>query len=89
MGWRRTELFYLAPDARLMAVTVKLGSNVRSASTAALFKTRTGPRTNSGFDVNYTVSRDGRRFLISTPIEGGHDTSTTIVLNWTAALGRR
>jgi eukaryotic-like serine/threonine-protein kinase len=83
------ELFYLAPDARLMAVTVKLGSNVEIGSTAALFKTRTGPRTNSGFDVNYTVSRDGRRFLISTPIEGGHATSTTIVLNWTAALDRR
>jgi Tol biopolymer transport system component len=56
------ELFYLAPDARLMAVTIKLGSNVEIGSTAALFKTRIGPARNSGFDVNYTVSRDGRRF---------------------------
>jgi eukaryotic-like serine/threonine-protein kinase len=83
------ELFYLAPDARLMAVTVSLGSNAQIGSTTALFKTRTGPARNWGFDVNFTVARDGQRFLISTLIEGTSAASTTIVLNWTAALGRR
>ena len=83
------ELFYLSADARLMAVTVNLGSHVELGAATALFKTRTRPKTNSGFDVSYTVSGDGRRFLISTPIEGATAASTTIVLNWTAALSRR
>jgi eukaryotic-like serine/threonine-protein kinase len=83
------ELFYLTPDARLMAVTVNLGSNAQIGSTTALFKTRTGQARNSGFDVNFTVTRDGQRFLISTLIGGASAASTTIVLNWAAALDRR
>ena len=83
------ELFYLASDARLMAVTVNLGSDAQIRSTTALFKTRTGPKRNSGFDVNFTVTRDGQRFLISALIEDANAASTTIVLNWAAALGRR
>jgi serine/threonine protein kinase len=82
------ELFYLAPDTRLMAVTVNLGTKVQIGSTATLFKTHTGRTRNFGFDMNYTVTRDGQRFLISTVPEGSSAASTTIVLNWTAALDR-
>jgi eukaryotic-like serine/threonine-protein kinase len=83
------ELFYLAPDARLMAVPVTLGSHAQIGLAVALFKIRSGPIRNSGFDVNYTVTRNGQRFLASTLTEGAEATSTTIVLNWTATLGRR
>jgi dipeptidyl aminopeptidase/acylaminoacyl peptidase len=83
------ELFYLAPDKRLMAVTVNLGTKVQIGSTATLFKIHTGPTRNFGFDVNYSVTRDGQRFLISTAAEGFSAASTTIVLNWTATLNRR
>jgi Tol biopolymer transport system component len=83
------ELFYLSPDGRLMAVTIELGASVQVRSTATLFKTHTGPIRNSGFDVNYTVTRDGQRFLISTATEAASAVSTAILLNWTAMLRQR
>jgi Tol biopolymer transport system component len=84
------ELFYLAHDARLMAATVNLGTKVQIGSTTTLFKIHTGPTRNSGFDVNYTVRRDAQRFLISTATESsGAMSTTTIVLNWSAAFDRR
>ena len=54
----------------------------------ALFKSPNRPHTNFGYDVNYTVTRDGQRFLISTLSEDSDPLPTRIVLNWPAALGR-
>ena len=82
------ELFYLAPDGRLMAAAVNLGTRVQIGSMTTLFKIHTGPIRNSGFDVNYTVTGDGQRFLISTATESAGSASTTIVLNWAAAFDR-
>jgi hypothetical protein len=70
-------------------VTVSLEATVRIGPAAPLFTTRLGPTRNFGFDVNYTATRDGRRFLISTVVEGTRSPSTTIVLNWTASVDRR
>jgi hypothetical protein len=60
--WRRdgTELFFHAPDGKLMAVPVKAGSSFEAGIPVTLFDTR-DPSIDSIFD----VIPDGQPFLIS------------------------
>jgi Tol biopolymer transport system component len=81
--WRKDgkELYYIAPDRKMMSVPVKLGPPFEPGIAAPLFETRT-----VGF-FPYDVSPDGR-FLLATPAEAEAPTSSpvTIVLNWQSAL---
>ncbi|HSS45491.1 MAG TPA: hypothetical protein VLO07_09135, partial [Thermoanaerobaculia bacterium] len=83
-AWRRDgkELFYLAPDRKLMTVSVKIGATFETEVPKPLFEThiRNDP------DRHYDVSADGQRFLVNTPL--GEETSPpiTLVQNWTALL---
>jgi len=83
--WRRdgNELFYIAPDRRLMAVDVKTVAAFEASVPKPLFETRIFLMTN--FRNHYVVSRDGQRFLINSRLE---ETSgpITVVLNWTSQL---
>ena len=83
--WRRdgTELYYIAPDRKMMAVPVKLGPPFEPGVAVPLFDTRV-----TGF-FPYDVSPDGR-FLLYTPTEAEAPASSpvTIVLNWQAELKR-
>jgi serine/threonine protein kinase/Tol biopolymer transport system component len=77
------ELFYLAPDQRLMAVPIQLDAqrNVVDVGTpVALFMTTLAgiPQDDSGRQ--YMVSRDGQRFLMDTRREV--TVPITVVLNW-------
>jgi serine/threonine protein kinase len=92
--WRRDgkELFYLAPDSKLMAVAIQISADSRSLSPAApvaLFSTRlaTGANVNIGFlsKPQYAVAPDGR-LLMNVTVEDATAAPITIVLNWTAAL---
>jgi eukaryotic-like serine/threonine-protein kinase len=82
--WRRDgkELFYLAPDRKLMAVTVKSSTTFEVDSPRPLFQTMLDPTT---FRQAYEVSADGNRFLMNTPIETASQ-PLTVVLNWPALL---
>jgi Tol biopolymer transport system component/predicted Ser/Thr protein kinase len=77
------ELFYLAPDQKLMSVEIQAGSTLRAGKPVALFEAHY-------FNIPispYTPSRDGRRFLFNTPLE--EDSSAiplTVILNWTAQV---
>jgi eukaryotic-like serine/threonine-protein kinase len=82
--WRRDgkELFYLAPDGKLMAVAVKTGTVFETGISKALFETGL-----PGYPwAEYAVSNDGRSFLMSlgetTPVP------FTVVINWRAELKR-
>ena len=86
--WRRDgkELFYLAPDATLMAVSIKsAGPSLEAGVPAALFK---APFILAGLSGrrDYDVSAD-RRFLlnITAPAEV-LPTPITVILNWAAGL---
>jgi serine/threonine protein kinase len=76
------ELFYLAPDQRLMAVLIQLDAqrNVVDVGTpVALFTTAlAGSQADAGR--HYMVSRDGQRFLMDTLKEV--TLPITVVLNW-------
>jgi hypothetical protein len=82
--WRRdaTEIFYLAPDNKLMAAAVNgKGSRFEVGAVKPLFQTR-------GLDVTrnrFAVSADGQRFLINTDPQTT-SAPITVVLNWAAEL---
>ncbi|OFV91843.1 MAG: hypothetical protein A3H95_02685 [Acidobacteria bacterium RIFCSPLOWO2_02_FULL_64_15] len=85
--WRRNgqEIFYLAPDNKLMAVAVTPQASDFSVGAAqALFEAR--PR--GGQRYSYDVSPDGRRFLIATLAERPPIAPLTIVVNWPAELNK-
>jgi Tol biopolymer transport system component len=87
--WRRDgkELFYLAPDGRLMAVQVDGAREFKHGAPQPLFQTTLSvPAPNSPESRRqYDVTPDGQRFLLNQPLG---DTPLTIVLNWTATLSR-
>jgi Tol biopolymer transport system component len=79
--WRADgqELFFIAPDAKLMAVSVRTsGSTFEAGSPTALFQTRIAVTGN--FRQEYDVSRDGR-FLINTVLDDA-PSPITLLLNW-------
>jgi serine/threonine protein kinase/Tol biopolymer transport system component len=84
--WRRDgkELFYLAPDQRLMAVPIQLDAKLPNAvdvgTPVALFTTSLAGAPQNGSGRHYIVSRDGQRFLMDTL--GEVTIPITVVLNW-------
>jgi Tol biopolymer transport system component/predicted Ser/Thr protein kinase len=85
--WRADgkELYYRAPDQKLMAVEIQAGSGFSAGVPQALFAGHfeTGIARN-----RYLPTPDGRRFLAVAPLGRESMTPTTVVLNWSAELGR-
>jgi len=78
-----SEIFYLAPDNKLMTVSVNgKGANFDVGAIKPLFETRIV----LGGRYQYAVSEDGQRFLINTAPEQQAAAPITVVLNWTAGL---
>jgi eukaryotic-like serine/threonine-protein kinase len=75
------EIFFIAPDRRMMAVLIKPGATLEIGRPQALFETRIGADFNNRFD----VSEDGR-FLI--PVQQGSTDSPplNLIVNWPAIL---
>ncbi len=84
--WRADgkELYYRAPDQKMMAVEIRMESGTLKAGVPrALFAGRfdTGTARN-----RYLPSPDGQRFLLVAPLGREAMTPTTVVLNWFAGL---
>jgi hypothetical protein len=79
--WRRDgrELFYLAPDKTLMAVTDTLGATFEAGTPVQLFKTRVPQSTLTGERNNFAVAPDGQRFLINNVVEDSASQPITMV----------
>jgi Tol biopolymer transport system component len=83
--WRRDgkELFYMAPDRKLMAVDVKLGTAFGTSAPKTLFQTQVvRPEAPN----RYVVTGDGQRFLVNSSVEEVSQTPLTVILNWKAQL---
>ena len=82
--WRRDgkELYYLAPDGQLMAVTVKANAaGLEFDPPHALFRISAGSR------VPLDVAPDGQRILALLPPEGEKEANElTVLLNWREGL---
>jgi len=83
--WRRDgqELYYIAPDRKLMVVSVKPGESFQNGAPAVLFQTEVSNFTNSN---RYAVTADGQRFLVNSPVEANTLNPYTVILNWTSTL---
>jgi Tol biopolymer transport system component/predicted Ser/Thr protein kinase len=88
--WRRDgkELFYIAPDGRLMALDVKVGASFEADAARPLFQTGGREHISSGDLFTYDVAADGQRFLVNTDVGEVVSPSPTVVLDWAAELKR-
>ena len=93
--WRRDgkELFFLAPNRKLMAAAVKAVAGSRrefeAAVPQALFETRIPPPAGTGFTwFGYAAAGDGKRFLMLTSAAESAEAPLTVVVNWLAAVKR-
>jgi hypothetical protein len=79
--WRADgkELYYLAPDSKLMAAGVTVqGASLAPGTPEALFQTHTLITANRQA---YDVGRDGR-FLIPTEVESASSEPIRLLQNW-------
>jgi serine/threonine protein kinase len=78
------ELFYIALDGRLMAVSIRIAPDSQSIDAdppVALFPTRVGGPVQGISRQQYMVSPDGRLFLMNTVMEE-IASPITVILNW-------
>ncbi len=90
--WRRDgrELFFLAADARLMAIPVRVGEPVDLGPSVPLFRSPTTVSNRSELAIwnDYDVSPDGQRFLIRVDLVSRDTMPLTVALGWAAGLAR-
>ncbi len=86
--WRgdSKELYYLASDAKLMAVPIAGGANFDAGSPVALFQANPRVLVATSELVSYDVAKDGQKFLINTQLNNPEAQAMTVVLNWAAGL---
>jgi eukaryotic-like serine/threonine-protein kinase len=86
--WRRdgNELFYLAPDGKLMAVDVKTGTAFDSSSPVALFQTHPRQPLSAMDFFSYDVTADGQKFLVNTKLDTSDSAPLSVILNWSAEM---
>ena len=86
-NWRRDgkELFYFSNDGQVMAVDVNQnGASLQLGTPHALFKAATV----SGPAGPYTVSPDGKKFVMNTILPQSLNEPLTLITNWPADLKR-
>jgi eukaryotic-like serine/threonine-protein kinase len=87
--WRRDgkELFYLAPDGRLMAAEVKIGAAFEPGLPYTLFQTHPRQPISAMDFFSYDVSADGQKFLVNSKVESSSNTAPlSVILNWSAEM---
>jgi hypothetical protein len=76
------ELYFIAPDDKLMAVPITVsGNSIEPGIPLPLFQTRIAATSTSGYRQQYDVARDGR-FLINSVTEDAGTPPITLLLNW-------
>ena len=89
--WRRDghELYYLALDGKLMAVSIKADRAFEAGTPVALFETPlTVNRVQPERTGRYDVAPDGR-FLISAPLGTAASAPVIAVVNWASGLEKK
>ena len=83
--WRddSRELYFLALDGTLMAVSVAPGTPPEIGTPMPLFKTGIIPSYNLD---HYAPAPGGQRFLLRLPVGGADFSMLNIAVNWTSAL---
>jgi Tol biopolymer transport system component len=90
--WRADgkELYYLAPNAKIMKVDVNAGDTFDVSVPTALFQTYVIPQGLVGSDRNqYVVTADGQRFLVNSSPAQAIFAPITLVYNWSQLLNKK
>jgi Tol biopolymer transport system component len=78
------QIYYVAPDKNLMEVDVKgMGASFEQGIPKPLFNVDIDSYQAPN---RYAVSKDGKRFLVNTSIEGTSIKPIMVVMNWTADI---
>jgi hypothetical protein len=81
------QLYYLTAEGGMMSVSVVTQPAFQVGMPASLF--HASPPSSDPGGRCYAVSADGRRFLILRPTRAHSLPATLVMMNWTAALGRK
>jgi hypothetical protein len=87
--WRKDgqELFYVAPDRKVMSVSVRAASGSLELGTPnALFAIPVAAVSDNLARYAYDVMPDGQRFLALAPAADAEAPPMTVILNWQAEL---
>ncbi len=87
--WSRDgkQIYYIAPDKNLMEVDVKgVGTSFEQGIPKLLFNVDVDSYQAPN---RYAVTKDGKRFLVNTSVEGTSLKPIMVVLNWTAELAKK
>jgi Tol biopolymer transport system component len=88
--WRgdSAELFYLAPDGKLMSVPIRTTRGFAAGRPRPLFDTALSARNIVPVigSNQYDVTADGQRFLLNRPVSDPASSPITVVINWTSTL---
>jgi Tol biopolymer transport system component len=79
------ELFYVAPDDRLMAVPIRFASNgktVEVGTPLGLFTTKVGSGAPNMNRQQYMVAPDGQSFVMNSVLGEASTSPITVILNW-------
>jgi dipeptidyl aminopeptidase/acylaminoacyl peptidase len=90
--WRRDggELFFMAPDRKLMSVKVDTDSfEFKAALPIPLFQTSSPSIGLTSSRNHYLVSASGDKFLVNNILQETASTPITVVLNWTAEMKQK
>lgn len=82
--WRgdAKEIYFLSPDAKMMAASIDTKTEFESGTPAVLFQADPRERVATTEVIIFSVSRDGQRFLINTNDNTGSAHPMSVVLNW-------
>jgi serine/threonine protein kinase len=78
------ELFYIALDGQLMSVPIRFPNSqtVEAEIPVALFATHVGGALQATAPQFYSVSPDGKQFLMNTIVTEAGNSPITVILNW-------
>ena len=76
------ELFYLSPDAKIMAVPVKTGAGFDPGAPVTLFQTNPKETLATSEQYIYDVDPSGQRILVNTMVKRRRGQPMTVVLHW-------
>ncbi len=80
------ELFYIAPDRNLMAVTIGGGPTLEAGRPTVLFQTTVPITGITETRISYVPTQDGQRFLMNNLADIANSQPLTLVLNWAADM---
>lgn len=85
---RWKELFYLTPARELMAVAINTAGGLGAGTPTKLFQTKIAGPLCTGHRFPYSVSRDGKRFLMYVSDIKAPPPSITVIVNWPTLINK-